>query len=431
MNRGDIRMSRKIKCIIAIVVLLMANVVSLCANTDNVYAFTYKKNDKKDISKRNVFKEKSSEYKNVDKKVKREKQKHSTVAKKEVEDYLNENGVFDEDIKGLFTDAELKELDCKDFINAEIYITYYAVEDTKELTDAPLDEKTMIELSDEQVDKYMAQKYFSEDTGLYEELENEFQTRKDKKKKSMGDKFFEAIGVKPIEVYAQKVSGKSLGGVDDKKNPSMLKKVWLATQGKKNGYIKVKFEAIWTEMPKHRNLDIVKVEWDRAEYLRSGVYSSVRVKHFWDEKIEYVSTTGKKTEKNSYSKNVSYVASKEQLKNNEYHIRSEFIYAAIELHSDAGGYSTSNMQDVNTYVVNEGITFNFYVKPNEGAEYVDFYLDYLHTIENTDGLSVIIQTVAGGGLSFIPALYDWGTGALTKVETVKSGIERKFTFYCK
>ena len=169
MNRGDIRMSRKIKCIIAIVVLLMANVVSLCANTDNVYAFTYKKDDKKDISKRNVFKEKSSEYKNVDKKVKREKQKHSTVANKEVEDYLNENGVFDEDIKGLFTDAELKELDCKDFINAEIYITYYAVEDTEELTDAPIDEKTMIELSDEQVDKYMAQKYFSEDTGLYEE----------------------------------------------------------------------------------------------------------------------------------------------------------------------------------------------------------------------------------------------------------------------
>lgn len=90
-------------------------------------------NNEKDVfedyisNKRNVFKEKG--YKNIDKKVEKEMKKHSTKADKEVEKLLNEQGIFDEDIKGLFTDEELKELDNNDIENMEVYITYYAAYD--------------------------------------------------------------------------------------------------------------------------------------------------------------------------------------------------------------------------------------------------------------------------------------------------------------
>ena len=217
-------MNKIAKCIIAIVILLIANVVNVYVNIGNVYADENNKIVQNYINNRNLFNNKEKEYKYVDKKVDKEKKKHSTVAKKEVEEYLNENGIFDEDIKGLFSEKELRELKCEDLINSEIYVSYYAVEDTEELEDISIENKEMVELSDEQVNKYLAQKYFSKDTDLYNELENEFEAKKEKKKKSYNDKFLEAIGVKPIEVYAINSEGYSVGGNSDKDNPSMLKK---------------------------------------------------------------------------------------------------------------------------------------------------------------------------------------------------------------
>lgn len=98
------------KCVIGIIAVLVVNVVSICANINCVYAYTCTGIDKTEISKRNIFRNRENEYKNIDKKVKKEKQKHSTVAKTEVEKYLNDNGVFDEDINGLFSEDELKKV---------------------------------------------------------------------------------------------------------------------------------------------------------------------------------------------------------------------------------------------------------------------------------------------------------------------------------
>ena len=71
-------------------------------------------------------------------------------------------------------------------------------------------------------------------------------------------------------------------------NPSMLKKVWIISKDSSCKFIKVRLQAIWTEMPKYRSLDSVVVEWDYASYYPAeGKYSEVVVTHFWDEQIKY------------------------------------------------------------------------------------------------------------------------------------------------
>lgn len=86
----------------------------------------------------------------------------------------------------------------------------------------------MIELSDEEVDLYIAEKYLGKDTNLYQELNSEFEKKNKKDNKKISDKILKSMGIRPIEVYADtRTKSEDIGGVDDDENPSMLKKFFL------------------------------------------------------------------------------------------------------------------------------------------------------------------------------------------------------------
>ena len=418
-------MKKIVKNIIAIMLIVMANIVSIYATTSNVYA--HENLDTSEFIKKNVFKEERKKYKNIDKALQKETDKHSTVAKKEIEEYLNEQGVFDDEITGLFTDEDLSKLEINDLVDTEIYVAYYAVEDKEELENKAVEEEEMIELTDEQVDKYLAEKYFSKNTNLYEELKKEFEEKNKRKEKTLFSKALESVGLKPIVTYAAITKSESVGGVDDENNPSMLKKIWMAK--KSSNYILVNFEAVWTEMPKYRNLDVIYIEWDYGKYYEIAQYADVEVKHFWRKQLVYVSGMGERiAESKSYSKSMKYVPEGQNLKNNQYNIREDYLCAAINLHDDYEGYSSTTMENISNRYVNEGVSFKFYVRPEEGTERMNFHLRYSHTIVNVDIVSVAISTITGGKTGLITVSCELAAGGYKNVKSELSGVDHKFVF---
>ncbi|MBQ4069318.1 MAG: hypothetical protein IJC76_08705 [Lachnospiraceae bacterium] len=177
-------MKRMFKIIVAILLIVMGNMVYIHDITCDVYADVHI--EKEEPVNKNIFVKKHKKYKNVTKTIQREVNKHSTVAKKEVEKYLNEQGVFDDEIAGLYTDEDLRDLKIDDLYNTDVYVSYYAIVDKEELTGCVVEEEEMLELTDEQVDKVM-----------------------------------ESIGLKPIETYAAITEYDAVGGMDDKETPSM------------------------------------------------------------------------------------------------------------------------------------------------------------------------------------------------------------------
>lgn len=421
-------MKKIVKNIIAIMLIVIANIVSVYTTTYNVYAD--ENIDTREFDKKNVFIEGHKKYGNVDKTVQKEVSRHSTVAKKEIEEYLNKQGVFDDEIAGLFTDEDLRELQICDLVNTEIYVAYYAVEDKAELEDCAVVEEEMIELTDEQVDKYLAEKYFSKETNLYEELEKEFREKNECENNSLFNELLEAVGLKPIVAYAAITKSETIGGVDDEDNPSMLKKIWMAK--KSSNYILVNFEAVWTEMPKYRNLDVIYIEWDYGKYYEIAHYADVEVTHFWRKKVVYVSAMGKRvTENTPHSKQMKYVPEGQNLKNNQYNIREDYLCAAINLHNDYEGYSTVTMEDIHNLYVNEGVSFKFYVRPEEGVGRMNFYLRYGHTKVETNIVSVAVSAITGGKSGMLSAICELASGDCKTIKTELSGIDHKFIFNYK
>ena len=313
--------------------------------------------------------------------------------------------------------------------NSEIYISYYAVEDKEELKDAPIEENEMIELSDEQINEYLGEKYFSEKTNLFDELEKEFETRREKKDKTYIDKFLEAIGVKPIDVYAAIKNSGSWGGIEDENNKCMLKKVWVISKDSSCKFIKVRLQAIWTKMPKYRSLDSVVVEWDYASYYPcEGKYSKVVVTHFWDEQIKYNDGTKRVYSPVRQSKTMKSVGGQYSVKNNQYHVNEKNIVAAIDLHDDYEGYDSKTMTDISTCYLNEGITFTFYVKPN--YKVVNFNLHYIHIKVKYNMISVAFD-LAGGKVGVLSALYTWASGSNKSVSCELSGVDEEIPFIWK
>ena len=191
-------------------------------------------------------------------------------------------------------------------------------------------------------------------------------------------------------------------------------------------------------MPKHRNLDTICLEWDYGTYCDVEKYGVVEVKHFWDQKVEYVGGYASRSGKTSFSEDVSYISSKKSLKNNQYTIREEYLCAAIKLHEDYEGYSSATMEEIYTTFNNEGISFKLYIKPKRNTEKVKFILEYLHTKVNYDMSSVILPfltldsgSAANIGRALLEATYVLASGNNKTVSQVISGVDHTFIFNCK
>lgn len=225
---------------------------------------------------------------------------------------------------------------------------------------------------------------------------------------------------------------KTTGGVDDEKNPTMLKKIWRASQQEKDGYIKVNVTCIWTEMPKYRSLDSMEIEWDYAAYYEyaKDKFSEVSVEHFWDEKTIKIKSSKNKTttEKHKRVKMNSMVDPK-TLRNNQYCIREKGIMVALELHYDRT-YSDMDggFYEVDVFRENEGVTCQFYVKPYEDT--VNFYIYYNHLKTNYRVLGVVLSSL-GGKIGIASGIYELAKGGNENFSVTRSGNALKAVFVCK
>ncbi|MBQ4069317.1 MAG: hypothetical protein IJC76_08700 [Lachnospiraceae bacterium] len=192
---------------------------------------------------------------------------------------------------------------------------------------------------------------------------------------------------------------------------------------KSSRYILVNFEAVWTKMPKYRNLDAIYIDWDYGKYYEVEPYDDVEVTHFWNKQLVYVSNMGERIAENvAYRKTMKYVPESQNLKNNQYNIREDYLCAAINLHDDYEGYSSKTMEDISNRYVNEGVNFKFYVRPEEGMKKMTFNLRYIHTIVDTDIASIVISAITGGKSGLVSVTLELLTGGYKTIKSELLGL---------
>ena len=112
------------------------------------------------------------------KKEKDEVNKNIGILQSRYEKWLNRNGIFDEEIKK-YSENEIKEIEKMNIDDSIISTAYYVVDDsTEEKDNKCFDEGDMIQLTSEETNKYIAQKYYGENTDIYETLNNKFNREK-------------------------------------------------------------------------------------------------------------------------------------------------------------------------------------------------------------------------------------------------------------
>lgn len=366
------------------------------------------------------FTENKEDYYYIDKKVKKEKKSVTGKLDKDIEEKLNENGVFDEEINSS-NESELEDLRSADADTMQIYTQYYAIDDREELKDKKVEESDMIELSEEQADEYISQKYYGKKTDLYSELEERME-KSESRNESNSIGILETIGIQlgivPITVLAET---QSKGGKSDKSNPTMLKKIMVVSRVKDTKKIVVLARYIWDEMPKYRELDSISLDWDNAKYVSGEVHAY----HKWTHVQYYNNMHGDPAEgykKENKSVEMKYNANPAILKNNQYHIRNGYMCAAADLHNDKTTTINTYRKKVSKYY-NEEVSFSVYLKRT--AKTVYFYPYYEHTKTTMDLVKVALGVVDGGKLSTV---YSLTSGEVYKVEKAYSGVNERFTF---
>lgn len=349
------------------------------------------------------------------KKEKDEVNKNIGILQSRYEKWLNRNGIFDEEIKK-YSENEIKEIEKMNIDDSIISTAYYVVDDsTEEKDNKCFDEGDMIQLTSEETNKYIAQKYYGENTDIYETLNNKF--NREKKRNvffSLGCK----LGIFPVNIQAETLSK---GGKDDSKHPTMLKKIIIVSKKKKRN-IKVIAKYWWTEMPKYRELDAISLKWDNARYQVEDASAT----HTWGYEY-YTMKSGRKSnykKEPSVSKKMKMKANPNTLKDNQFFACNGFICAASELHMDKRQTINSHWYNYTRYY-NEIVSFELTLKRIKGTKFVKFYPYYDHTKTKYDLLSVAISIAEGGKMS---AVYSLLNGDVKKVEHEYSGVNDYFKF---
>ena len=219
-----INKSKKFKRCLAMfsaVIMVMYSIEDSIVAVKACEDITYVENEVDDQNYSNIN-EIKDEFEFIGDKIDEEIENDSGVFENDkIEKFLNENGVFDEDIQSIYNEEEISELnefDQDDIDNMSVYVEYYAVPDMDITEESEnLDNYEMIRLTDEQVDMYMAEKYFEVNTELDEQIQEKIEENYDEQREgdSISDKVLTAIGVKPITVYAE---------TQEKQGTCMLKK---------------------------------------------------------------------------------------------------------------------------------------------------------------------------------------------------------------
>lgn len=414
-----------VKCFVMILLTLNASLrsvpVSMYAATDN--KLQEKNQQKKEylINTSESFTEKREQYKFTNKKINEEIKHHSGRVNTKLEKHLNENGVFDDEI-GTLGEKNLNEMEQCDIQNVQIYAGYYAMEDTKEREGQTIHEDELIPLTAEEVNKLIGEEYYESEVSK-ENID------------SLSPSFFETIGIETISASAKT---EVRGGIDDKNEYSLLKKIIIVYQCRDIPYYCVTYSCIWTKMPKYTNLDVVSIKWDGAFFERDSfsVKETCVMQKWTEESYDYINGTKyiklnrKIVEK---TKNLSYYANPNNLRAGQYFIDEASICCAVQLHKKK---ETTNLFEPDeslmsqrTYKVkeryNESVVMVTYLKRKASRNLMTLYPYYLHSKTNID-LSIVAINIATGG--YINAIYNLISGKTVSIETEYSGIDRPFTY---
>lgn len=414
-------MNIKFKCIVSSVIILIAymetGLITTYASNDIVNDSCVEESNEE----YNDFYEYKDQYTYVAEKV--DDEIDNTELSEEYEDlekYFNENGIFDEDIEAVYEYDELdnfNELDDLDDIS--ISVQYYAVEDSVEDTDeeVSLESSDFIRLSDDEVNMYIAEKFYGQDMGLEEILEDKIdECNKEQEKERAIDSVLENIGIKPIEVYAE---------TQTKQGTNILKKVVTCTKSG-NDFADTQIVAVWDTMPKNRKLDSIEILCDECKYERdAGEYSEITITHFYSE------TTKKKYTNETYSRRVRVnvkEVNRKKLSDNEFYTYDGDIFIAMRLHSDddylgADGYAYTKT------ISKEGIKCNCYLRRlSYNKKKLRLDVCYLHLVSSYNPVNIIITAL---DKAKITAAYMLITGSEIEYTYTRSGDKDFFEFNFK
>ncbi len=320
---------------------------------------------------------------------------------REIEKFLNERGIFDEEINLHLSQDNLTELERAGLKNLTIMSAYYTVDDTcadeeyaySEGADNVIDESNLVKLNDDEVDKYLSEEYFQ-------------------------NTIMQAIGIKPKEVFAD-----SYGGYPD----TMLKKTVIVYKVA-DDYARVQVWFEWIRMPENRNLDAIAIRIDYGQYERNAPndYGKITARHDYYNLVK-IGPTGCKGEKMKISSKMKRTAAI-FLQDEEYHASTGMIWAAVKLKQDESRLLSNG--DVHSEEVSgESVCFDFYVRlttPN--ANYLEISPVYVHVKNKADvcGLEKASIGLTSGNAVYVE--YFLANNKRVNVEYDLCGVNRVFGF---
>lgn len=375
------------------------------------------------------FNEIKEDYEFVSEKVSEELSVNSSeISNSEVESFLNSNGVFDDEITDIYGENDIKEfenMDEEDISNMTVEVSYFAVEDTED-DGEDISNTNIIQLTDEEVDMYMAEKYYGQDMGLEEQLIDKFDDKKsnDTEEQSIFKEVMENIGLKAKDAYAETQT-------KQRRNDGtlcMLKKVVTCTKPN-DKYVSVKAVVVWDEMPVNRKLDSIGIHFKNAQYEDDAVggMNKIEMVHFYTRTItegpagKYVTYTNTINEKINES-NSPY------LKANQYDTQNSGVVIALKLTPDEDKLKDNGDRFIRK-ITKEGVRCNMYVKlTSETKKYLRMNVDYIHIKTSYNPIETLISII---DRAYITAAYRLATGADIKVSYEMSGVNEYFKFNFK
>lgn len=417
----------KVKSLIMVVAILLASMESLpvmaSLDTECIQEIIKQQEEFRNIGEFITYTENKSDYKYIEKKINIESG-NDILDKRhhEIEEFLNDSGVFDEEIDLHFTEEMLNELEETKIDNISIMSAYYAVDDSCTDEDTSnekeiLGENNMVRLDEQEVNKYLAQKYFEKETDIYDEMAKKLEKSFEKSKEiSLKDKIMQAIGIEPIEVFAE-----SHGGG----NVTMLKKTVIAYKvDTKYARVQVWFD--WTDMPNNRNLDTIGIKIYSGQYERdaSKNYDKVTARHEYYKIVKDgpIGCKGKKDKVSYDMKN----SSSQTLQDGEYHAVSNGITAAVKLVSNESKLKP-NGDVYSEEIRGESVYFNFYVRlVSLNKNYLEVDPTYLHVKKQASILKLAKVTIDLAKGNVLNVVFFLSSNKIVNVDYEYSGDDRSF-----
>ncbi len=286
-----------------------------------------------------------------------------------IEEFLNLNGVFDDEI--IQSDEEiLRDLIGADVEELQVYTSFYKIENSGQNTSDKIEEITSEEINDVIADVYY-------DTIVHTK----------KNENSIVDIVLELVGIKPIEVQAEELYTSET---------AYLKKSVVIVPVTVNGrkYYKLIFYSNWLKIPGYKEVDSMHLSWDDGAFY-DNADSVARSSTFAKMRYTYT-TTKKKRMTGEILSNYTSTYTQNFFTSDEYYL-IESGSRVIDL--PVGNYSLSNHSMIVLFDIpdwdsvideyyntiteralnNIVITMSLYVKPN--TFYNGFWFDaiYNHT----------------------------------------------------